>query len=243
VPPGRSPPCRPPPGGGGTAVPRTTVDWCVDHDLDAPRDYYRAGQATCHFEQGRWPEAAELVAELTRPGAGTYLPAYRNARRIAARLAVRRGGPHQTAPLAEVWRWAAATGDPIRQWPVAAVRAEAAWHAGRAAQIPDLVGEVYRGVLEAGHPWAIGELAYWMWRAGALAELPTARPSRTRCRSAVRPRRRPGHGRRSAARTRRRGPGPTPATPTRCGWRWRPSTASVPGRPPTGWSTGCAGWA
>ena len=148
------------------------VEWCVEHDLDAPRDFYRACQATSHFEQGRWPQAAEIVAALTAPGAGTYRPAYLNARRLGAHLAVRRGEPDQARPLAEVWQWAAGTGDPIRQWAVAAVRAEAAWHAGQAGEIPDLVGETYRGVLELSHPWAIGELAYWMWRGGALDRPP-----------------------------------------------------------------------
>jgi DNA-binding CsgD family transcriptional regulator len=148
------------------------VDWCVEHDLDAPRDFYRACQATSHFEQGRWAQAAELVSALTATDAGTYPPARRNARRLQGHLAVRRGDPDQAAPLAEAWQWASGTGDPIRQWAVVAVRAEAAWHSGRAAQIPELIRDTYAGVVAQGHPWAMGELAFWLWRAGALERPP-----------------------------------------------------------------------
>lgn len=148
------------------------VDWCVQHDLDAPRDYYRSCQASSFFFQGRWRECTELVERLTAPDAGTYPPARRNALRVAGHLAVRRGDPDQAEPLAEVWQWAASTGDPIRQWPVVAALAEAAWHAGRPAEIPDIVRDAYLGAVAQGHPWAIGELGFWLWRGGGLDRLP-----------------------------------------------------------------------
>lgn len=145
------------------------VGWCVEHDLDTARDFYRAGLAESHFEQGRWPEATEIIEELTTPGA--YPPAGRIAHRLRARLAVRRGDPHR-ALLAEAWEAATSSGDLARLWPVAASRAESAWHAGRAARIPDLVADTYQLALEADQAWATGELAFWWWRAGGLTDPP-----------------------------------------------------------------------
>jgi DNA-binding CsgD family transcriptional regulator/tetratricopeptide (TPR) repeat protein len=152
------------------------VDWCIRHDLDAPRDFYRSCLTSSHFWQGRWREAADLAEALTAPDAGTYPPARLNARRVAGHLAVRRGDPDQTGPLAEVWEQTATTGDPIRQWPVVAARAESAWHAGRAAEITDIVRDTYLGVLAKGHPWATGELAFWLWRGGGLDQPPEGTP-------------------------------------------------------------------
>jgi DNA-binding CsgD family transcriptional regulator len=145
------------------------VDWCLEHDLDTAREFYQAGLAESHFEQGRWPEAAQLIDELTRPDG--YPPAGRIARRLRARLAVRRGDPHR-ALLAEAWEVASGTGDLARLWPVAAGRAEAAWQAGRAAQIPGLVADTYQLAVEADQRWAIGELGFWLWRAGRLDHPP-----------------------------------------------------------------------
>jgi DNA-binding CsgD family transcriptional regulator/tetratricopeptide (TPR) repeat protein len=150
------------------------VEWCIDHDLDAPRDFYRACQAGSHFEQGRWSQALDMVAALTRTGETTYPPARFLAQQVGARLSVRRGDPDQAQPLADAWERAARSGDVMRQWPVAAARAEAAWYAGRSDQIADLVRETYQGTVERGNRWAAGELALWLWRAGALRQPPEA---------------------------------------------------------------------
>jgi DNA-binding CsgD family transcriptional regulator len=150
------------------------VDWCIQHDLDGPRDFYLACQAGSHFEQGRWSQALELVEVLVAPDAQTYPPARSLARQVLGRLAVRRGDPDQAGPLAEAWEQALHSGEPRRQWPVAAARAEAVWHAGRATQIPELIDDAYHSAVDSGEPWAVGELGLWMWRAGKLDQPPAS---------------------------------------------------------------------
>jgi DNA-binding CsgD family transcriptional regulator len=55
---------------------------------------------------------------------------------------------------------------------VHAARAEAAWLAGDAAHTIDEARAVYDLALEKRHLWFAGELAYWQWKAGALATAP-----------------------------------------------------------------------
>jgi DNA-binding CsgD family transcriptional regulator/tetratricopeptide (TPR) repeat protein len=147
------------------------VEWAVRHDLDASRDYFRAAHALSHFDQGRWPAAAELAAQLTGAD-GTLPPARVTARMVQARLAVRRGESDQATPLNEVWEAATGNGAWSWLWRAAAARAEAAWFAGQAAAIPALVGEAFGQAIGGANPWAVGELGFWLWRAGSLSGPP-----------------------------------------------------------------------
>jgi DNA-binding CsgD family transcriptional regulator len=66
---------------------------------------------------------------------------------------------------------AGAPGAPQRLWPAAAGRAEAAWLERRSPTIPDLIDETLELAVRREQPWAIGELAFWSWRAGVLDEV------------------------------------------------------------------------
>lgn len=145
------------------------VDWCVANDLDAARDYYRACLARCHFEQGRWSPARATTEPLTTAG---YPLTRVLALAVVGRLRARCGDPDATTPLTEAWELATQTGSLQRLWRSAAGRAEAAWLTGHPERIPALVDDVFQEAVRAGHPWAIGELGFWLWRAGALAGPP-----------------------------------------------------------------------
>jgi hypothetical protein len=82
---------------------------------------------------------------------------------VLGRLRSRRGDPDAWAPLEEAWELAVRTGDLQRTWPVA---------------LPGLVAEPFALARRLGHEWAIGELGFWLWRAGALDHPPVgaARP-------------------------------------------------------------------
>ena len=60
------------------------------------------------------------------------------------------------------------------QWigPVAAARAEHAWLHGELDRAAAEAVDRLRAAVQAGHPWFAGELACWLWRAGALPEIP-----------------------------------------------------------------------
>ena len=80
---------------------------------------------------------------------------------------MRRGERGATAVLDEAWELARGTGHLQRLWPVAAGRAEEAWRAGRNERIPGLVNETLELARNLQHPWAVGELGWWLSRAGA----------------------------------------------------------------------------
>jgi DNA-binding CsgD family transcriptional regulator/tetratricopeptide (TPR) repeat protein len=139
-------------------------------DLDYRTSFAEACVAQIQFQQGHWAEADRLTARLllehqrqpqTR---GTALT-------IRGRIGVRRGLPGATAILDEQAAIAAG-GEPDEAWDIAAGRAEAFWLAGRSSDIPPLVGDPYREAHAVGASWPAGELAFWLWRAGALPDPP-----------------------------------------------------------------------
>lgn len=150
---------------------REGVRWCAEHDLDIHGDYCLAWSARAAFEQGRWSEAgtvaSQVAARLTE-----HAPTRIVALTVLGRLRARRGDPDPDAPLAEAWELATRTGDLQRLWPVAAGRAETAWLAGLPDRIPALVEDTYRLAARLAHEWAIGELAFWLWRAGTVQAAP-----------------------------------------------------------------------
>jgi DNA-binding CsgD family transcriptional regulator len=161
---------------------RETIDFAAERDLDAYRLYNLAWLARTQFEQGNWSAATDLVTEAIgrwptgrpeqMPGVGRVPNADRVGLTVLGRLRVRRGDPDPDTPLALAWDLAQQTGDLQRLWPVAAARAERAWLAGRPAEIGPLVADSLALAARLGHPWAVGELGYWLWKVGELASPP-----------------------------------------------------------------------
>ena len=150
---------------------REGVRWCAEHDLDIHGDYCLAWLARSCFELGRWPEADQVATDAAaRPSQHT--PTRIVALTALGRLRVRRGDTGADEPLTAAWDLAHATGDLQRLWPAAAGRAEAAWLAGRAGDIPGLVSDTFELAVRLGQAWPIGELGFWLWRAGELRTPP-----------------------------------------------------------------------
>lgn len=147
------------------------VRWCAERDLDIHGDYCLAWSARTTFEQGRWFEASTVASQVGgRPTEHT--PTRIVALTTLGRLRVRRGDSEAETPLDEAWELACRTGDLQRLWPVAAGRAEAAWLAGHLDSVPDMVEATYHLGVRLNHPFSVGELAFWLWRAGALESAP-----------------------------------------------------------------------
>jgi len=144
------------------------IEWCSGRDLDIGRDYSRAWLARSAFEQGDWSRAESIVDDLANREYGN-VSTRTIALTVRGLLAVRRGDADGEALLAEAWRLALQAEDPPRMWPVAAGLAESAWLCGRTERIADLIGETYQLACDLKEPWAIGELGYWLWRAGGLS--------------------------------------------------------------------------
>lgn len=140
-------------------------------DLDRLAGYMEAWQALVMLRQGDWPAAGGLAnALLARQTIGST-------NRVMAlvalgRLRVRRGDPGIEAVLGEALALAERSGTLQRVAPVRALRAEAAWLAGDgAAAIAEASAPLELACVKR-HAWFIGELAFVLWRAGALAEPP-----------------------------------------------------------------------
>ncbi len=91
---------------------------------------------------------------------------------VLGRVATRSGAAGAEELLREAGELAERTGDLQRLWPVAAAQAESAWLRSEPERIGELVADTYRRAVELRQRWPIGELGFWLWRAGELMELP-----------------------------------------------------------------------
>jgi DNA-binding CsgD family transcriptional regulator/tetratricopeptide (TPR) repeat protein len=142
--------------------------YCLDHDLDSNRLFMAVDLAEVDFKAGRWEDADSAATALLK-----NIKISRIARvsvlTTLARVRTRRGDGDVGPLLDEALEIAGRAGD--LQWlaPVAVTRAEAAWFAGRVGEIEAAIGTALTTALTAKDPWMIGELSYWMWKAGRLA--------------------------------------------------------------------------
>jgi DNA-binding CsgD family transcriptional regulator len=146
-----------------------SITYCIELNLDSYSLYMLAWRARCHFEQGHWTEAAEDAnSVLGKFCAITKIPALA----VLAHVRIRRGDPEAMPLLDEARDLARSTGELQRIKPVAVARAEAAWLQGRSEDCFAEAKVGYELAVQHKSAWDLGELSFWMWRAGALAEPP-----------------------------------------------------------------------
>ena len=151
---------------------REALALCRAHEIDGQIDYIQAWLGLCRMLRGAWDEAAALALEVVAR-AGALEMSRLMALLALGRLRVRRGDPGGAEALDEALALASPSQTLQRVGPTRAARAEAAFMRGDLAAVR---AEVEAGLPQArakGHPWFIGELAYWGWRAGAIDVSPT----------------------------------------------------------------------
>jgi DNA-binding CsgD family transcriptional regulator/tetratricopeptide (TPR) repeat protein len=165
----------------------------TDHDLDNLRWYMVAWLALTRLFQGRWLEATELAASVLRiPAAAppdsrepvTWdsvasafgMPAYIRTVGLVAlgRVRARRGDPGVWEALDEALALVASSGTFPRLGRVYAARAEAAWLAGDRERTTHEAQAALEMTVGHRNDWIVGELAFWLWRAGEMTEPPPA---------------------------------------------------------------------
>lgn len=147
------------------------LTWCAERDLDHSAGYAAAWLARSHFEQGRWGTAAALAESAAdAPSVIARIVALT----VLGRVRVRSGTGDAERPLLAAQELASRTGDLQRLWPVTAGLAELAWLRSEAERIPALVVDTFGLAVALRQGWAIGELGFWLWRAGDLSTLPDA---------------------------------------------------------------------
>jgi hypothetical protein len=132
-------------------------------------------RANLRLEQGDWAGAEQDARAALASGRleARISKAHRWLALVAlGRLQARRGDRQAAASLDEAAEWAFATGELQGVGPVAAARAEHAWLEGEVERVALEASRGFELATEVGHPWYVGELAFWLWRVGALAEIP-----------------------------------------------------------------------
>jgi DNA-binding CsgD family transcriptional regulator len=147
------------------------LTYCERHDLDSWHFYMMAWRGRARFEQGDWLGAAEdaqaVVAE-TGNAPIARIPALT----ILAHLRILRGDPDVATPLNEARELATRTSEMQRLSGVALAGANAAWIAGDRELVAQQVQPIYDLASTRRDLWMKGELALWLWRAGALEQTP-----------------------------------------------------------------------
>jgi DNA-binding CsgD family transcriptional regulator len=151
---------------------RAGIEFCNEHGLSLWELYLRVYRARSELDRGRWDEAAETARlVLDQQRSATLLRTL--ALVVLALVRARRGDPDTWPLLDEAHALAEASEELQGIVPVAAARAEAAWLAGDVDAAGEATEEAFRSVQGKTAPWAIGELAYWRWRAGVLQAPPS----------------------------------------------------------------------
>jgi ATP/maltotriose-dependent transcriptional regulator MalT len=133
---------------------------------DVEHTYASAWLALCLMLRGRWNEATAAAGEVLARGSEDISSVM--AWLAVGRVRVRRGDPGADEALDAALKLAQRSQTLQRMAPTACARAEAAFARGDTAA---LVAEVQGALPLArakGHPWFVGELNWWLWRAGAL---------------------------------------------------------------------------
>ena len=147
------------------------IAYAAERDYDHGRLYMMSWHSLSQLYQGRWNAAGEAaLAVVNAPGGGSI--SHVAALVALGRLRARRGDPGAVEALDQALALALPTGSLQRIAPVRAARAEVAWLAGDVVSAVAEASAIYPLALDKSHPWFIGELAYWQWKAGALDVLP-----------------------------------------------------------------------
>lgn len=154
---------------------RTGIAYCAERDLDSAVLYMQSWLSGVLLEQGDPASAAALAQSVLRQ------PQLSPVSRITASLttalgAIRRGDPSAAELVAELHRMAVRTAEPLRILPVALLQAEAAWTAGRPADIVPATDAVWAACAHGWEPWIVGELAWWRMLGGANDDVPFELP-------------------------------------------------------------------
>jgi DNA-binding CsgD family transcriptional regulator len=158
------------------------IDYCSQRDLGTWRQSLVALGARADLDRGRWSDAAAGAARVLRT-ARTQASPPALARSVLALVRARRGDPGVDDALE--FPVAADDASGARQRPVpaapptsklylAAARAEIAWLKGEPTAVLEATEEAFDLAVRADAGWAVGELAYWRWRAGIVEEVPAS---------------------------------------------------------------------
>ncbi|REF99962.1 AAA ATPase-like protein [Asanoa ferruginea] len=138
------------------------IDVCDELGLEGWRLYVQAYRARLHLDRGRWDDAADDAAFVLR--SAESVPLLRIlALTLLGLLRARRGDADPWPLLDEARTLVDGQHELQYRVPVATARAEAAWLAGRGADVDEATRDLLADAVARRAPWVVGELA-WLRR-------------------------------------------------------------------------------
>jgi DNA-binding CsgD family transcriptional regulator len=122
-------------------------------------------QALARLYQGRWAEAIETASKVLQ-SQPLDIETHTCALLALARTHGRLGDPGSLTVLEEAFALSLQAPALPRLAPVRAARAEMAWLTGNNDLAIEEARAAYEIAVSKEHPWLVGELAFWRWRAG-----------------------------------------------------------------------------
>jgi DNA-binding CsgD family transcriptional regulator/tetratricopeptide (TPR) repeat protein len=151
---------------------RDGIGFCDGRDLDAWRLYMLSWRARLRFQKLDWNGASEDAEAVLRDPRTAPISRV-TALTILGHIRIRRADPDPDSLLNEARAIAAGMEETQRVGPIADALAEAAWLVDDRECVIREVGPAYELGRDHQDPWSKGILAAWLWRAGALSEIPT----------------------------------------------------------------------
>jgi DNA-binding CsgD family transcriptional regulator len=141
------------------------IDYCTERGLDTFRLYLIGYRSRLQLDLGCWDEAADSAALVLRDPRSAQL-ARTWALVTLGLLRARRGDSQASEALEEAGAMVHPTFELDRIAQADSARAEAAWLAGDQGTVASLTNGALALAIDRHDPWAVGEIAYWRWRAG-----------------------------------------------------------------------------
>jgi tetratricopeptide (TPR) repeat protein len=155
----------------GMAVLEEGIAFRRDRDVGPYRDALVAWRARVLSEQGRWDQAASDASSVLEDPLAPVMGRI-EALCVRAQIRTRRGDAEPWTLLDEARSLAEPTGELKNLRHVVVARAEAHLLAGEDERARTEVRVCLDLALQSGFPWVVGEIAYWLWKAGGLDEIP-----------------------------------------------------------------------
>lgn len=148
--------------------------WCEEHEMHTWTSCLSATRAQVLLRRGKVDDAVALGRRVQQRPMSDLNRAHLQIPILTGR--VRRGEPGVHEELLAARALAARTGDPCWQLPVETALCELAWLTDDPGVVDESLLRLFRDTA-ATEPWLRAELAVWLRRLGALAEVPAHVPS------------------------------------------------------------------
>lgn len=148
------------------------IDYSNEKDIDTLGLCMEGCNTKTKLYRGDWDDALETALSVLKrenvPLINKIAPLY-----VVGVIKARRNDPGALSVLNELKSIGLNIGEIVEMIvPIKAARAEAFWLWNRLDDVIDEVASVYNTIKDRANPWAIGELAFWLWKGNRLTEIP-----------------------------------------------------------------------